>query len=505
MAIKNVITLGIGALPASISPFILLGLSTNASAVNWTEWDRLSVTIGGNDVTAYLKEEPQIFQIVNGSEIGTASMIFIYDHSTRAEPLEIEEWDAVVIKVGVSTADTVVWRGYVTRKLKEPLGNPLLGKTIMTVEAQSLSILLATNEPIVGIWNATTIGGKFSDNGLVGTLISTYASALYDGSKITGGTTEMDYIGFQDETLRSALEKITAITGKEYGVDAPSGKLYYRDRISGTVTSILSDNPDYVTTFPIASNPVPVKLEDALDFRNAVKVVGGWTHSALDTDNFTGDGSTKIFDLTEKPIVIVEITVSGTPQTYGYDVVDDPADFDVLVNYDTSKIKFYVAPAGSAPIVCKYRHLVRVETTVTDAASISAVGMTLWAPTIEDKTLSGTAIAAAAGSAYLSRYAAASDSVQLSTTHAENNGTAVIPYEPGKMLRFNVDRLDLASSNSLEIQSVSMRVEPRPGGDGYAKVFWDLSIGSYRTIGQRVTEGAQPLPGLHPQNFRPIS
>lgn len=504
MAIKNLITLGIGASPASISPFILLGLSTNASAVTWTEWDRLSVTIGGNDVTAYLKEEPQVFQIVNGPEIGVASMVFIYDYSTRVVALEIDEWDAVVIRVGVSSADTVVWRGYVTRKLKEPLGNPLLGKTVMTVEAQSLSVLLATNEPIVGTWNADTIG-KFSDNGLVGTLINTYASALYDGSKITGGTTVMEYIGFQDETLRSALEKITALTGKEYGVDTPSGKLYYRDRASGTVTSILSDNPNYVTTFPIASNPVPVKLEDALDFRNAVKVVGGWTHSALDTDNWSGDGSTKIFDLTEKPIVIVEITLSGVVQTYGYDVVDDPADFDVLVNYDTSKIKFYVAPGSFAPIVCKYRHLVRVETTVTDTASVSAIGMTLWAPVLEDKTLSGTAIAAAAGSAYLERYAAASDSIQLSTTHAEDNGTAVIPYEPGKMIRFSVDRLDLASGNSLEIQSVSMRAEPRPGGDGYAKVFWDLSMGSYRTIGQRVSEGAQPKSGLYSQNFRPIS
>lgn len=247
----------------------------------------------------------------------------------------------------------------------------------------------------------------------------------------------------------------------------------------------------------------PIWDVDAVDRRNKIRVIGGWTYSDIVDDSFSGTGAQTNFVLTYKPAVVINITVSGVDQTVGVDFVDDPADFDVLVNYDTKTIKFTAAPGSLAPIHCYYRYNVRPDVTVADAASITAMGGTIWAPTLRDDSISGTADATAAGSAYLSQYGTTLYRGQVTTVHSGTAGGTIVPWQPGGNVLISVDAWGLSGATTMTIKGVTMRAEPRPGGAGYCLVHWDLDLGGRMTVGQTIAGEARNV-DVSNQAFPPL-
>ena len=466
-----------------------------------TEWRRLSVMVGETDVTQYLYNREQVATLPDGPEIGRALLTLRYNVET--DGITINDLEEVTIQAGGTAADVTVWGGYVTRRTFEPESEAGGGVSIVTLDCQSYALRLATTEPIDATYNDDELGDPTLDTDIVGDLVSTYLPAFYDSGKIGGSSWLLDYIEFSDESLRSALQKVVKITQKEYGV-FPSGTFYYRNQGGGTTYAYqLSDDPDEVTTYPMRGKPL--YDADAVDRRNAVRVVGGWTYSEIVTDQFEGDGSTTDFDLTHNPAVVINITVDGAEQKVGIDFVDDPADFDVLVNYDTAKIKFTTAPAGGSPgadILCYYRYSVRPDINYFDAAGISAMGGTIWAKTLRDDSISSAAAGSAAGSAYLAQFGTTIYRGQVTTVHSGTAGGTIVPWEPGGNVYLTSAALGL-SSELMTIKGVTLRAEPRPGGDGYCLVHWDLDLGGRFSVGSQMA-GAFSNADVKNQAFPPL-
>lgn len=448
------------------------------------EWRRISVTVGGNDLTAYLYNREQTAVLPDGPEIGRASLTLRYNPELDA--VEINDWDEVVIRAGGTAATVTVWGGYVTRRTYEPVSEASGGDAIVTLDCQSYALRLTTTQPIDESMDISLLGFT-DDQDVVAYLVGTYLPSFYDGAQVGGTSFVLDYISFAGDNLRQALQKVTNITRKEYGV-FPSKKFYYRNTGGGTTYAYqLSDTPDEVTTYPMRGNPV--YDVDAVDRRNKVRVIGGWTYSEIVTDTFEGDGGTTDFDLTYNPAVVINITLDGVNQTVGIDFVDDPADFDVLVNYDTAEIKFTVAPAEAQAIICYYRYNTRPDVTVEDTASVTAMGGTIWAPTLRDDSISGTADAYRAGSAYLAQFGTTLYRGQVTTVHSGTAGGTIVPWEPGANVVVDAQPWGLGGATTLTIKGVTLRAEPRPGGAGYCLVHWDLDLGGRMSVGSQIAGG----------------
>ncbi len=128
----------------------------------------------------------------------------------------------------------------------------------------------------------------------------------------------------------------------------------------------------------------------------------------------------------------------------------------MLVNYDTAKLKFTVAPASFAPIHCFYRYNVRPDVTVADAAGITAMGGTIWAPTLRDDSIqrhgarSGGRIGVLIAIWHNALPDARNDDPQRTA------GGTIVPWEPGANVVVDVDAFALPSKE-MTIRGVTMR------------------------------------------------
>ncbi len=187
----------------------------------------------------------------------------------------------------------------------EPFSDAGGGDAVVTLDCQSYAVRLVTTEPI-DVSLGISAHYPLTDIDVVGDLVSIYAPYFYDATRIGGTSIELDYISFAGDNLRQALQKVTGLTQKAYGV-RPDKKFYYRDRGGGTTYAIASwRKPPTVTTNPFGSKPV--YDVDSIDRRNSIRVIGGWTYSEIIDDSFSGTGAQTDFVLTYRPAVVINIT-----------------------------------------------------------------------------------------------------------------------------------------------------------------------------------------------------
>jgi hypothetical protein len=460
------------------------------------QYQYLNVQIGTVDFTSYLANTEQVATMPAGAEVGRATLTFRHDGSMPTVP----KWGTVVISAGTAAPGTVVWGGFATRVVVEPqsMGGALA--RLVTVDCQSYAIKLTTTEPITERYGGGNNESVTTDDDIVDDLVATYLPAFYDSGAISSANpVTCNYIQFSEETLRSALNKVVERSGKEYGVDVDA-TFYYRPSASaGTLAHVLTQDPDYSDTFPMVAKPYSDR--DDVEVRNAVRVLGGWTLSAIQTEQFITDGTAYAFQVSYYPEVILSVTFAGVAQTVGMYLVDDPADFDVLVHYDTRKFYYQLPPEAGKTFEVVYRYSVRVAEDVLNAASIAAVGGTLWGPTIQDASISDGTVARTIGSAYLAWATASISRAQLSTSWVGGGGTI---YRPGQTVYVTADAL-IWDVEPLEIQAVTMRFAPRPGGVGSCLTYWDLDVGTPLSVGRSIGEAfSNDADALRPKNYGPL-
>lgn len=459
------------------------------------QFEFMKVQIGTVDFSSYLANVEQIASVPIGSEIGRATLVLRDDGTLPAIP----QWGTVIISAGTVTPGTPVWGGFATRQSSDPVSMHGGSARLVTVDCQSFAIRLATTEPITDTYGGGNNESITQDYVVVDDLVSTYLPAFYDAGSISSSSpVQCDYIQFSEETLRSALNKVVERSGKKYGITA-AAKFYYRPKNSGAALEhMLSDNFDLSGTFPMSAKPY--YDQDSVEVRNAVRVLGGWTVSAIQTESFTTDGTAYAFQVNYFPEVILSVKLANIVQTVGVYLVDDPADFDLLVHYDARKFYYQLPPSAGKTLEIIYRYPVRVAEDVLNSASITAVGGTLWGPAIVDSSISDGTVAQRIGSAYLAWSTAAIERASISTSWV---GTAAL-YEPGQICYVTAAAFGWIEAE-LEIQAVTMRFAPRPGGTGLCLTYWDLDVGTPVSIGQSLGEVFRDDPtALRPKNYAPL-
>lgn len=457
------------------------------------QYSYMNVQIGTVDFTPYLANTEQVATMPIGAEVGRATLSFRNDGTLPTIP----KWGTVVIKAGTAAPGTPVWGGYATRQSSEPASMHGGTVSLLTVDCQSYAIRLSTTEPISETYGGGDYDAIILDNAIVANLVETYLPEFYDAGSISNSSpVQCDYIQFSEETLRSALNKIEERSDKEFGITA-GADFYYRPRNTAVYSDHkLSDLPDYSNTWPMQAKPY--SAIDDVEVRNAVKVVGGWTLSAVQDETFLTDGITYSFQVAYFPQDIIRVRLANIVLSVGVYLVDPPADFDVLVHYDQRRFIFQLPPDAGKTLEIEYRYPVRVEEVVTDAASIAEVGGTIWGPTIQDSSISQASVAQTIGSAYLARATASNVRGQVTTTWA---GTAS-PYLPGQIVQVYALALQW-EEEPLEIQAVTMRFAPRPGGNGVCLTYWDLDVGSIKSVGHTLGEMYRDAPEVRVKTFAP--
>lgn len=440
------------------------------------EWNKIQLLIGTVDYTGYLANQEVTATMPDGPEIGRASFALLDDGTMPA----IAEWKQVTLKGGGTAATVNLWSGYVTRQQSEPFSMTAGAKRTVTVDCQSAAVRLLTTQPITRVYGGGDLESIVTDRDIVANLINTYAPDLYNINKIgTADQTQIEYIGFKNESLRGALNKISQRTGRQFGVDAVPEFWYREGDEPGYGTEYAYSLTDVESVFaagaPYLSMTVkPLYDRDAIDLRNSVRVLGGATLSTIQEETFAGNDATTIFQVDYPPDVVISVEMGGVAQTVGLMYVDDPADFDCLVEYDRRQFHFDTAPPTGKNVVIRYRYSTRIDLTVQDSASIAAVG-TLWAPVLEDASISSAAQGSAVGSAYLASTGAVTRAT-MTTRHGGTAGT-VLPYEPGRLLTVTTEAFGW-EDESLRIRNVTIRAQPMPGGDGSCLIIWDLDVGN---------------------------
>lgn len=441
------------------------------------EWNRIKVEIGTVDFTAWLANEEQVATLPDGPEVGRATFSLLDTGTLPA----VTEWQALTLYGGGTAATVPIWAGYVTRISQEPFSDVGGSARLVTLDCQSAAVKLLTTEPITTQYGGGDYDYITTDRDVVAHLVNTYLPEFYNPAKIgTANAVQLDYIAFDQETLRSALNKTSQRSGaRMFGVDAVF-EFWYRARDEMDAYNYeLAEAPDDNTQHEMTVKPYYDR--DAMDLRNKVQVVGGWTLSDVQEETFAGNSSTLLFTLATRPDVIVSVVMGGVAQTVGLMYVDDPADYDCLVNYDRQYILFDTAPPSGKDVVVRYRYRTRVDVTVENAASIAAIG-TLWAPTIEDASISSAAQGSALGSAYLATLGVV-ERAQVSTRFSGDTGGTVTPWEPRYAVPVWVTAFGW-EGKLMSIRSVTMRARSMPGGDGACVVEWDLDLGTKASVGQ---------------------
>lgn len=167
---------------------------------------------------------------------------------------------------------------------------------------------------------------------------------------------------------------------------------------------------DWATTFPPLKD-VDIWL-DASTIYNRIVVRGGTAISAEQTDTFSGDGTTTLFQLSHAPVRdIVRITVGGAlAAPWGVDWYDTfDGGMTCLVNYRAGTVRWPDAlpPAsGTNNVVVVYRYddYSACEVTVQDDDSYALYGMWFDAPDYTDGHITTVEQAQTMGEALLAEY-----------------------------------------------------------------------------------------------------
>lgn len=196
---------------------------------------------------------------------------------------------------------------------------------------------------------------------------------------------------------------------------------------------------------------------DTASMFNRVTVRGGLAPGATSTsDSFTGNGSTKVFQLTRGNVQeIVSVTVAGTTKTFGTAWYDSPASFDCLVNYVAGTITFGTAPGNGQSISVRYTYQSEISVTrdITDVGGSNSYGV--WSEhEIEDRSITTAAEAQALADALLLEYG-----TQITVGSFMTNKLGL---EPGQAISITDPVLGL--SGTYTIRRVTTELDPAGTG-----------------------------------------
>lgn len=302
-------------------------------------------------------------------------------------------WLAVLIE---DEAGTDLFGGVIVNAI--PKHQPGGDRLIWAISCVDYSVLMQT-KVVDRIYVGQTAAAILDD------LFSTYLPEIDATTHVaTGGTRTMR---FDRVTLFDAVKMLADVDGYLWWVDASKNLHYTAPGSAAAAPFDVGDaeNSDYSAVYPYLDGSLTVDYDDR-EIRNRVIVHGGTYASGQTTETFSGDDTTDVFTVSNRPLrSIIAVLVGGVAQAVGRDWIDNPANFDVLVNYNYGTLTWATPPpTGTDNITVIYTYDISIRVTRNDSASQTAYGRVFEFVHV-DRSIGSEAQAEALADAILGAYA----------------------------------------------------------------------------------------------------
>lgn len=209
-------------------------------------------------------------------------------------------------------------------------------------------------------------------------------------------------ISFNYITFTAAMKKICERTGRNWFIDYDKD-IHYFPLTQTRAPFDITDNTAKQSNLTLTKN--------ATNLKNRIFVRGGTELSAEFTETQVADGTQRQFLLADKAHEF-SMTEGGVAKTVGIKNIDDPADFDYLLNFQEKYVECgsgTTTPAASTEMAFSYKYDVPVLVSVEDTASIAeqatlSGGSGVFEYVITDKNISTTQEARDRAAAELADY-----------------------------------------------------------------------------------------------------
>ena len=184
------------------------------------------------------------------------------------------------------------------------------------------------------------------------------------------------YLPFNYDNLFEATEKVAQLLGWSWYVEWDGSDLVLR--FFPPIAAVTS------VTLSVAGRNVAAgtaRFGQSNEMANSVYVFGGNARSAPFTERIEADGQRSIYALGSKPYkgddYPITVTVDGVPMSVGVLYLHDPADYDVLIDFQQKSLHFRDdnRPVKGAIIATTFCYEYPVVAHLTDGASIAAFGL----------------------------------------------------------------------------------------------------------------------------------
>lgn len=389
------------------------------------------VTVDSVDKTDYVLKD-SLFIRMNLSKSNVAEVKFKDYNPTERSQIQI------------TINGSIVFGGVITRKSATLIGVKGSASVIWSVECKDWNELLETIK-------VTEEYVEQSDSEIVAALFSTYLpSAGFTTSGLTTLDNDLD-ISFADVSMREALDQLASRVGANWYIKPSKAVYWFNPSTPETASFSISSSPNESTSFGFLNNSLSYEI-DSSTIVNQVKIIGGVKSTGTkQTDNFTGTGSQKTFNLSKIPDSVLYCGYNdgyGNYTTYGSFIGNSPQDklvsqggnYSVIIDQANKTITIEGlggnGPANGTTVTVVYYYKEIVDFTFNDTGSQSTFGtypVSILNQTFKDED----------------------EARQLANTLLEQNayGKARISFDtakygllPGQLLTIDITELGLSSA-----------------------------------------------------------
>jgi len=306
------------------------------------------------------------------------------------------------------------------------------------VDCLPLGDVIDNGSLITGVYPSVAIPSP-TDQNILNNIVSTYLpTSLYTAqANIWEPSTTVQFgqaissVSFVDEPFRSILNTVSDSTGFIYYVDEYNYLWYNDTPFNYSTIGINVENADYITQFPPENYVVE---QDGSQLANSVKVLGGQFYT-IETDVYSGNGSTTSFTLASKPQNISNITIGGTlyaptnSNKIGVKGQDTLGSGSIVVLYDpnSSTVQFQTAPTtGTNNLLITYPTYRNVSVLVEDNQSVAKFGRHFCSK-VTDTSITDSATAQVRGISEIAKY---SEPIIILTFDLTSSGSSTSLYIP---------------------------------------------------------------------------
>jgi hypothetical protein len=350
------------------------------------------------------------------------------------------------------------------------------------VDCLPLGDVIDNGALLTGSYETTT------DQNIINDLVAlNFSTSLYTGrSNILQPSTTVQLgqsissVYFADETMRDVLNTLSDATGFIYFVDEYN-YLWYNDVPFNYATITIDvENADYVTKFPPENY---ICEQDGSQLENSVKVLGGQFYT-IETDVFSGTGSTTSFPLASKPQNISNVTIGGSTyaptnankiEPKGQGAALGVGGVVMIYDPNSSTVQFSVAPAsGVNNVLITYPTYRNVSILVEDNQSVAKYGRHFVAK-VTDTSITDSATAQTRGIAEIAKY---SEPLNILTFELTSSGGSTSLYIPRGLTVLVNSALDNQPAGFVNQPFTITTVEIRSKGAGVN--IYSYECGIYR-------------------------